>query len=85
MQGLLHRPCLSHVRASVRACVYVCVCMQEGKSPSTTEFVKTCAVLCSGARRPRCLVSFELRSSLVKQVWDQQVTLTAPVLWDRAQ
>ncbi len=42
---------------------------QEGQSPSTPHFVRTCAILCSGARAPTCLVSFELRSQQVKSVF----------------
>lgn len=43
--------------------------MQEGTSPSTPHFIHTCAMLCASSDKARCLVSFELRSSLVKSTF----------------
>ncbi|KAJ9518920.1 hypothetical protein QJQ45_026231 [Haematococcus lacustris] len=42
---------------------------QDGSSPSTPLFIETCAILAASPGRPRCLVSFELRSQAVKEVF----------------
>ncbi|GFH25971.1 uncharacterized protein HaLaN_24031 [Haematococcus lacustris] len=47
-------------------CVYI---DQDGSSPSTPLFIQTCAILAASPGRPRCLVSFELRSQAVKEVF----------------
>ena len=45
--------------------------MQEGESPSTPHFIRTCHGLCGDSTR--CLVSFELRSNQVGQ-WLRNVS-----------
>ncbi|GFR43932.1 hypothetical protein Agub_g5070 [Astrephomene gubernaculifera] len=47
-----------------------CYIDQEGTSPSTPHFVRTCALLCGPTTR--CLVCFELRSSEVRRVFEQE-------------
>jgi len=44
-----------------------CYIDNEGASPSTAHFIRTCAMLVSGGSpKCRCLVSFELRAAAVK-------------------
>ncbi|KXZ52753.1 hypothetical protein GPECTOR_8g144 [Gonium pectorale] len=47
-----------------------CYIDQEGTSPSTPAFVRTCALLCGPTTR--CLVCFELRSSEVQRVFVEE-------------
>ncbi|GLC37860.1 hypothetical protein PLESTB_001483900 [Pleodorina starrii] len=49
-----------------------CYIDQEGTSPSTPHFVRTCALLCGPATR--CLVCFELRSSEVQRVFVEEAS-----------
>ncbi|GIL70837.1 hypothetical protein Vretifemale_1521 [Volvox reticuliferus] len=49
-----------------------CYIDQEGASPSTPHFVRTCALLCGPTTR--CLVCFELRSSEVQRVFVEEAS-----------
>ncbi|PNH12810.1 hypothetical protein TSOC_000233, partial [Tetrabaena socialis] len=49
-----------------------CYIDQEGTSPSTPHFIRTCAMLCGPTTR--CLVCFELRSSEVQRVFLEEAS-----------